>query len=413
MLVGLDDTDSREGMCTTYLCARIIAALEDSAAIEGLPRLVRLNPNIPYKTRGNGALAFAVHGDPDVVWETVTDMIAASRMPGPDTNPGAILLDAPSPPPVLEAFYRRALHEEVGIDEAKELALHLGARLFFCGNGRGIIGALAAVGARITSPTYELIAYRELGSIGTPRYVDALSVSDMDAALYPSVFDSYDARNGYVAIAPRSPCPVLYGIRGTSREAVCSAAAMVRSEPVSFSQVFETNQATDAHIEDADTAGLRRYRSVRLRGRVSDAPHDVHHGHVFFSLSDGVGSVICAAYEPTKEFRTVVRALAVGDDLTVWGGVMETPFGLTINLEKLEIHTLASLVRPVVPKCCGTSMQSIGLSQGYRCRRCGAKVPWDAVSKVAVERGVHPGRYEVPVIARRHLARPLALMPCP
>ena len=56
-LLAFDDTDSREGMCTSYLMARFILEVSERGMdIIGYPRLVRLNPNIPYKTRGNGAL---------------------------------------------------------------------------------------------------------------------------------------------------------------------------------------------------------------------------------------------------------------------------------------------------------------------------------------------------------------------
>ncbi len=54
MFVAIDDTDSQDRMCTTYLIYRIIA--EGRYDIIDDPQLVRLNPNIGYKTRGNGAL---------------------------------------------------------------------------------------------------------------------------------------------------------------------------------------------------------------------------------------------------------------------------------------------------------------------------------------------------------------------
>ena len=54
--IGIDDTDSLEGGCTTWLITEIIAELSDFDLISP-PRLVRLNPNVPWKTRGNGALA--------------------------------------------------------------------------------------------------------------------------------------------------------------------------------------------------------------------------------------------------------------------------------------------------------------------------------------------------------------------
>jgi len=52
----MDDTDSTKGMCTTYLTSEIMAEFSEVDMI-GYPRLVRLNPNIPWKTRGNGAIS--------------------------------------------------------------------------------------------------------------------------------------------------------------------------------------------------------------------------------------------------------------------------------------------------------------------------------------------------------------------
>ena len=55
--IGMDDTDSVEGGCTTWLATEVIKELSDFDLID-CPRLVRLNPNVPWKTRGNGAVSF-------------------------------------------------------------------------------------------------------------------------------------------------------------------------------------------------------------------------------------------------------------------------------------------------------------------------------------------------------------------
>ena len=56
--IGFDDTDSLSGGCTTYLAARIIEKITRvGAKFIDFPYLVRLNPNIPYRTRGNAAIA--------------------------------------------------------------------------------------------------------------------------------------------------------------------------------------------------------------------------------------------------------------------------------------------------------------------------------------------------------------------
>jgi tRNA(Ile2)-agmatinylcytidine synthase len=65
MRIGIDDTDSPAGMCTTYLGAVLARRLEASGMeVTGL-HLLRLNPNVIYKTRGNAAICIEAEGDPD------------------------------------------------------------------------------------------------------------------------------------------------------------------------------------------------------------------------------------------------------------------------------------------------------------------------------------------------------------
>jgi len=59
--VGIDDTDSSRGMCTTYVSAVLLDELKSYGyPVIGYPRLIRLNPFARYKTRGNGAVSFKV-----------------------------------------------------------------------------------------------------------------------------------------------------------------------------------------------------------------------------------------------------------------------------------------------------------------------------------------------------------------
>ncbi|MCK4270354.1 MAG: hypothetical protein KAW93_07730, partial [Methanogenium sp.] len=52
MRIGVDDTDSPEGMCTTYLGMVLIKRLISAGFSIKDRMLVRLNPNVRYKTRG-------------------------------------------------------------------------------------------------------------------------------------------------------------------------------------------------------------------------------------------------------------------------------------------------------------------------------------------------------------------------
>ena len=59
--IGIDDTDSAKGMCTTFLCYEIVKFLEkQKIQFTDFPSLIRFNPNIPWKTRGNGAVRLTI-----------------------------------------------------------------------------------------------------------------------------------------------------------------------------------------------------------------------------------------------------------------------------------------------------------------------------------------------------------------
>jgi len=59
--IGIDDTDSPKGMSTTFLTYKIVKFLEKQGMqLKDFPSLIRFNPNIPWKTRGNGAVRFTI-----------------------------------------------------------------------------------------------------------------------------------------------------------------------------------------------------------------------------------------------------------------------------------------------------------------------------------------------------------------
>ena len=67
MHIGLDDTDSTRNGCTTYIAALLVEQLEHlHVKFIDYPNLVRLNPNVPWKTRGNGALCLRFEFDEEL-----------------------------------------------------------------------------------------------------------------------------------------------------------------------------------------------------------------------------------------------------------------------------------------------------------------------------------------------------------
>lgn len=415
MIIGIDDTDSNEGMCTTYLGALLLEELQEYGNIETLPLLVRLNPTIPYKTRGNAAVALKLKTDcPEKVIAHVTSRIEElAHMECEKTNPGTVFVldkDYERLKPVLMSFLEEAVKEVIEIKKAKDLISELGIVSKGFKNGRGLIGSLAACGAMLNlekwDHTFEHLAYRQKDRWGTPREVDKESFFEADRETYPGTWDTVDLTNRLVVCVPHSADPVLFGIRGESPEIVNKSAALIRAEPVERFAVYRTNQGTDMHLIPAHSiAEIRDMHSYRLEGTVSAAPKTLEGGHVIFAVRDSKGDEIdCAAFEPTKNFRPLIRKLIPRDLVLLSGSVTSG----TLNIEKIEIKALAPIYREENPKCpeCGKHMKSAGQGQGFRCKKCETH----SLSKVRYEtdRGLETGIYEVPPCARRHLAKPLA-----
>ena len=417
--VGLDDTDSPQGGCTTYIAARLVERLlEVGARFVDYPNLLRLNPNVPWKTRGNGAVCLRVEidgGQAGAVKRGVVEEVeAGSRFECGNTNPGIVFLEGEVPEPVVR-FSERVVGGVVTLEEAAGLLEGCRASAIGYKNMRGIIGALAAVGGlQGGDHTYELLSYREPGNWGTPRRLDEASVAAMDEAHGAETFNNIDGETGQVLIAPHGPDPVFYGVRGETPEAVHKAAmALEAGEPLERWVIYRSNQGTDGHLRPVEgISSLAPYQPAVVEGELLEGPRTIKGGHVIFGLGDGMGAIDCAAYEPTGSFREPVRLLLPGDAVRAYGGVKETTGAgvMTLNLEKMEVLRLVPDVRSVNPACpeCGGGMESMGRGKGFRCRRCGLRDAELEKASVELERGLSPGLYIPPPRAQRHLTKPLA-----
>ncbi len=406
MFIGIDDTDSERGLCTTYLSAVLMERLRPLGNMVGRPKLIRLNPCARYKTRGNAAITMELTSErpeevKEVALETVQEL---SDFSGMNTNPGLVIASRITPQ--MTAFYQRAVTEILEIKDAKKLLDEEGIWYKGFKKGRGLIGALAAIGASLPDFTYELIAYRERARWGTLRRIDESSVWRADALTYPRTWDTVDHYNNRIVFAPHSADPVLFGIRGCDPQAILEALQTIKSEPIERSVLYQTNQGTDAHILPGNVSDVKDCESYRLHGFVAKPPEAIAGGHLFFPLQDGSACINCAAFEPTKNFRLIVKQLVSGDELEVYGSVQDG----TLNLEKINILHLADIAEMSAPLCpqCRRRMESAGKGQGYRCRRC--KTHAEDRLRQLIPRDLEAGYYEVPPCARRHLSKPLVRM---
>jgi tRNA(Ile2)-agmatinylcytidine synthase len=353
---------------------------------------------------GREVLSYPIGGpiDGEALFQRAVEVVEGlACLEDPMTNPGVFVAERP---PDL-AFYRSAVTRIVPLRSARLGAK--GGRAKGFGNGRGLIGAVAATAWRPRDRTYEILTYRARDRWGTPRTLNREAVMRLDDA-YPETFHNFDRGARRVLLAPRSPCPILFGIRADRPDRLVSAMESVVGETPDRWLLFETNQGTDDHVLRHPTR-LEPRTTVRVVGRVASKPRTLQGGHVLIRLS-GAFDIDLVAYEPTKEFRRVFLALLPGDRVTAQGAVRANP--RAINVEKLRVHALVTCQRKTAnPACgCGRRMKSVGSIGGYRCRSCGSRAPSTAAAHVEVPRTLHTGWYEPPVGARRHLVKPLKRM---
>ena len=419
MHIGLDDTDSKKGGCTTYLAAILVEKLKKiPVQFTDYPALIRLNPNVPWKTRGNGALCLRFKYLPEFETQIKTTAMELweehSAIKERGTDPGIVFYKNYQIPAVLRSFAKKTETTIVTLKEAMALIKELGAEAVGFNTCRGIIGALAAIGETLEGDfTYELIAYRTPENLGKKRRVDESSIFEMDKLTLPYTFNNVDSEKSRVIITPRGPDPILFGIRGESAEIVKKAFEIVKPlESVERWMIFRSNQGTDAHLKPSEALNdLEPYSSIIAKGIVSKNPRVVPLRHVIFSIKDDSAEVDCAAYEPTGDLRKIARELIVGDALEVYGAVNKATANkpLTINLEKINITKLMPQIiyeNPICPDC-GKRLKSMGKSQGFRCEKCHSKYADLKKCPLVLTRTIKEGTYFTSTRSQRHLTKPL------
>jgi len=416
--IGFDDTDSPRGGCTTYIAALLVEKLlKLGARFKDYPNLIRLNPNVPWKTRGNGALCLRVvcpESALDAVFEAVADTVEQnSDLQLEGTDPGMVFFQGRKIPQELKDFARRTIRGIVKMEQALRLLREFHAEALGYGTGLGIVGALAAIGETLeTDHTYEIIAYRTPRYRGSNRLLDQRSIIEMNQETALQTFNNIDSETGRVLITPRGPDPILYGIRGETAEAVIRAHRMVKPlEPVERWIVFRTNHGTDAHLEQVKAINdIEPYHTAVVTGLVDSEPKLVPKRHRVFRLRDETGEVDCAAYEPTGALRKIAGQLQKHDLVEVAGGVRppSKEHIATINLEKLRVVKLAPRLVSRNPRCpkCGKRMSSMGTGQGFRCPKCGLRSSKLRKFVLEEKREVSEGLFITSPRSQRHLTKP-------
>lgn len=393
--IGLDDTDHPDGGCTTFdlnsLTDLLVSEVPSFLEIER--RLVRLWPYAERRTRGNAALCLVASvndEDEGALYRVLEDWVPEPS--GEDGNSSArpaIVMGRDTPP---VEWYTEAVRSHVDLDERLHDIASSDYKIFTKSERpHGAIGASAAIAWDGGRSTWELVAWREQGALGTRRVVDEGMISSMSER-YPGTFANRDPTTGRCMIAPRTPCPVLYGIRGRSVPEIKEAHRWLQSsgsnEHSPNFAIHRTNQCSDDHVVGAES------------GTVVTGPVVAPGGHTHLIVHGSNGSESLVAFKEGGPVNKALRGLHIGDRIH-WVG-LRAPDG-SIHLERLMLFDQV----PVAvgrPMCCGKAMKSSGSNAGLRCSKCNGVANRAWISTSTREQGTWS---EPQSSNRRHLARPL------
>jgi tRNA(Ile2)-agmatinylcytidine synthase len=413
--IGFDDTDSTKGMCTTFLAYKIVEYLKlEKVRFLDYPYLIRFNPNIPWKTRGNGAVALKISTrQPDLIKKNIIRFIATHSAIEDGANPGLVFYENKKIPKHFSEFGKIALCNIVNRKKAKKFVSQNNLEAFYIGNGQGLVGAIGAIGYDFRDFTFELISYRHESNFGKKRLIFKDSVKTMQKATFPQTFNNFDESKDRVLIAPHGPDPVFFGVRGEDVDSVIKGASLVNSKEKFYGyMIFRSNQGTSDHLlNELDAKNLKPFSSGTLTGKVFEKPKIERGGHVIFSIdTDGI-KINCAVYKPTG-LTSIVSKLIKGDLVKIGGGVRKASKNheRILNIEFLEILKLEKslvLTNPICTKC-KKHMKSRGRGQGFECKKCGQTSQNKILTEIPRELGE---QLYLPIpSAHRHLTRPLQRM---
>jgi len=409
--IGIDDTDSPKGMCTTFLAYKIVKFLEkNKVQFIDYPSLIRFNPNIPWKTRGNGAVRLSIKtNNPKKIKNKITKFVDDYSETKNGANPGLVFYENETVTPSFHKFSELALWKLISREKAKQFILEHKIDSFYLGNGQGLVGAIGAIGYKFSDHTFELLSYRKKSQFGKKRIIAKDSVKNMQSVTFPETFNSYDIESDRALITPHGPDPVFYGIRGENAESVVTASKIVKAnEKLDGYMVFKSNQGTSDHLKnELDVNDLTPYTSGFLTGQVCNKPIMMQGGHVFFSIMVNGKKVKCGVYKPTK-ITKIAQNLILNDKIRIGGGIRKASKNheRIVNVEFLDVIELAKDIQVSNPTCkdCNKKMKSKGTKQGFECIKCGKNSFSKPTSEIP--RKIECKLYLPVMSAHRHLTRP-------
>jgi tRNA(Ile2) C34 agmatinyltransferase TiaS len=143
LIIGIDDTDSREGGATFALALALLQYLGATKGVIPIEHHVAmLNPEVPWKTAGNSCSCIELAVDPESLEKVVERAVMFVGDEAFSGEWGIAVKQGFRIDSLLRSYGKRVRDEIVSSETARETAGNHGITLH---GGRGVIGALAAI----------------------------------------------------------------------------------------------------------------------------------------------------------------------------------------------------------------------------------------------------------------------------
>ena len=109
-------------MCTTFLAYKIVDLLKkQETEFLDFPKLIRFNPNIPWKTRGNGAVSLKIKTNhPSKIKNQIKNLVSKYSDTKNGANPGLVFFESELIPSEFTKFSNLALWQLINRSNAKK-----------------------------------------------------------------------------------------------------------------------------------------------------------------------------------------------------------------------------------------------------------------------------------------------------
>ncbi len=436
IIISFDDIDSINGGCTTHFVTEVIYKLYKklrNIQLKDFPFLLRLNPDIPWKTRGNASILInllvpnriSLSNIKKYIEKWLHSYISEEGASIGTTQPGIIIVEKKIIDRNLSIFkklFREAsvssVNHSIFMEKFSLINKKEGIEYIAPYGLRGLIGALSSIGGayQLEDYTFELLAYtknpkNKLKSDETDIIYTILNEEDL------TVYSNVDTSKMKLLITPHGPDPVAFGIRGNDPIELIRIYRKIRNyyNEIDKWMIFRTNQLTNYHIDNAKDV-MMPYTQIEFILRYIGIDKILRNGHTIIKLKNAMTSKMnnCEMtgllYYESVGMRKVIRKLQSNDYLLLNGNIRGKSDEHSINIERiiiLKINEAIKNIKPICPKC-HVYMESSGRNTGYKCRKCSYHIRSDFEElRIHINREYVSDVLLEPVRYQRHLTKTL------